>query len=93
MDRPALAAALIRELDQAYDQLNRGAFGTLADEWEERCTTLGQRVDIRMGAREMSGMAGLSTTMAPCWSRTEHGRLERVVGGDVSLAGGPLNRK
>lgn len=93
VDRPALAAALIRELDHAYDQLNRGQFAALADEWEERCTTLGQRVEIRMGAREMTGMAEALDEDGALLVRTEHGRLERVVGGDVSLTGGASNRK
>lgn len=87
VDRPALAAALIRELDLAYHQLDSGAFTTLADEWEARCTTLGQRVVIRMGARELVGTAESLDDDGALLIRTEHGRLERVVGGDVTLAG------
>ena len=86
VDRPALAAALIRELDIAYGQLDSGGFTALADEWEARCTTLGQRVVVRMGVRELLGTAESLDDDGALRVRTEHGRLERVVGGDVTLA-------
>lgn len=85
VDRPALAATLLRELDRAYRQLGEGGFTALADEWESRCTTLGQRVLVRMGPREMSGTAEALDEDGTLLIRTEHGRLERVVGGEVTL--------
>lgn len=86
VDRPALASALLRELDLAYHQLEAGGFAALADDWESRCSTLGQRVIIRMGARELTGTAESLDDDGALQVRTEHGRLERVVGGDVGLA-------
>lgn len=88
VDRPALAAVLIEELDLAYHQLDSGGFTALADEWEARCTTIGQRVVIRMGPRELAGTAESLDDDGALLIRTEHGRLERVMGGDVSLASG-----
>jgi BirA family biotin operon repressor/biotin-[acetyl-CoA-carboxylase] ligase len=86
VDRAALAATVLRELDVAYAQLHEGAFPTLADEWADRCATLGQRVMIQAGPREIHGTAEALDDEGALLIRTEHGRLERVVGGDVTLA-------
>lgn len=87
VDRPALAAQLLSELDSAYRDVRTGRFATLADEWEQRCTTLGQRVGIRTGSREITGTAESLDEQGALLVRTEHGRLERIVGGDVTLLG------
>ncbi len=87
VDRPALAAALLEELDEAYRQLRHGGFSALAEEWEERCSTLGRRVSIRTGSREITGTAEALDPEGALLVRTEHGRLERIVGGDVTLLG------
>jgi len=87
VDRPALAAALLEELDHAYRQVREGHFSALADEWEERCTTIGQRVSIRTGPREITGTAEALDDEGALLLRTEHGRLERIVGGDVTVLG------
>jgi BirA family biotin operon repressor/biotin-[acetyl-CoA-carboxylase] ligase len=85
MDRPALAAQLLEELDSAYEGILTGRFSTLADEWERRCTTLGRRVAIRVGPREIHGLAEALDEQGALLLRTEHGRLERIIGGEVSL--------
>jgi BirA family biotin operon repressor/biotin-[acetyl-CoA-carboxylase] ligase len=87
VDRPALAAQLLTELDSAYRDVRTGRFASLADEWEHRCTTLGQRVSIRTGSREITGTAESLDEQGALLVRTEHGRLERIVGGDVTLLG------
>ncbi|HAB17280.1 MAG TPA: biotin--[acetyl-CoA-carboxylase] ligase, partial [Verrucomicrobiales bacterium] len=85
VDRPSLAAAVLEELEVAYVQLQSDRFAVLADEWVERGTTLGRRVNIRVGSREISGIAECLDDDGTLLVRTEHGRLERVVGGDVTL--------
>ncbi|MFZ9853536.1 MAG: biotin--[acetyl-CoA-carboxylase] ligase [Limisphaerales bacterium] len=85
VDRPALAAQLLEELDHAYEGILTGRFSTLADEWERRCTTLGRRVAIRVGPREIHGLAEALDEQGALLLRTEHGRLERIIGGEVSL--------
>lgn len=87
VDRPALAAALLEKLDEAYGQLRHGGFSALAEEWEEQCSTLGRRVSIRTGPREITGTAEALDPEGALLLRTEHGRLERIVGGDVTLLG------
>ena len=85
VSRPALAVALLRELDRDYARLAEGAFAAVADEWEAGCTTIGQRVLIRVGAHEVRGLAEALGEDGALLVRTEHGRLERIVGGDVTL--------
>ncbi|HTH48136.1 MAG TPA: biotin--[acetyl-CoA-carboxylase] ligase [Candidatus Limnocylindria bacterium] len=85
IDRPELAAAVIRELDAAYARLRAGDFHEIGDEWMRRCITLGQRVRILIGDRPVAGMAEALDEEGALLIRTEHGRLERVVGGDVML--------
>jgi BirA family biotin operon repressor/biotin-[acetyl-CoA-carboxylase] ligase len=85
ISRPELATVILRELDRDYARICAGKFDELADEWEEHCTTIGQRVVISMGERKMRGHAESLDDDGALVLRTEHGRLERVIGGDVSL--------
>lgn len=85
IDRPELAAAVIRELDAAYARLRAGDFHEIGDEWMRRCITLGRRVRILIGDRPVTGLAEALDEEGALLVRTEHGRLERVVGGDVAL--------
>jgi BirA family transcriptional regulator, biotin operon repressor / biotin---[acetyl-CoA-carboxylase] ligase len=85
IDRPALAAAVIGELDAAYARQRAGDFHEIGDEWMRRCTTLGRRVKILVGDRPVIGTAEALDEEGALLVRTEHGRLERIVGGDVTL--------
>lgn len=86
VSRPDLAVTLLRELDRDYARVGAGKFAEVADEWEAHCTTLGQRVTIVMGERRLHGRAESLDDDGALLLRTEHGRLERIIGGDVSLA-------
>jgi BirA family transcriptional regulator, biotin operon repressor / biotin---[acetyl-CoA-carboxylase] ligase len=88
LDRAALATAILRELDHLYARLRAGDFHELGDEWMRRCSTLGKRVVIRMGERAIAGLAEALDEDGALLVRTEHGRLERIVGGDVTLEKG-----
>lgn len=85
LDRTALAVAILRELDGAYARLRRGDFHEVSDEWVRRCTTLGKRVRIQLGSRWIEGTAEALDEEGALLVRTAHGRLERIVGGDVTL--------
>jgi BirA family biotin operon repressor/biotin-[acetyl-CoA-carboxylase] ligase len=85
VSRPELAVGILRELDRDYALVTTGAFGTVADEWEERCSTLGHNVAIRIGDRQLRGRAESLGEDGALLLRTEHGHIERVVGGDVTL--------
>ena len=84
-DRAALAAAILRELDEDYARLLRGDFKAVADDWVERCTTIGNNVTIHIGDRRVSGRAESLDEDGALLLRTEHGRLERIIGGDVTV--------
>ncbi|MSU63478.1 MAG: biotin--[acetyl-CoA-carboxylase] ligase [Pedosphaera sp.] len=83
--RGELAATILEELDHDYSRLRAGCFESIADEWEELCATIGKNVSIRMGERVIRGRAESLDSDGALILRTEHGRLERIIGGDVTL--------
>ena len=85
VSRPELAAAVLRELDADYARLCAGQFTAVADEWEAHCSTLGRRVSIRMGSALLTGRAESLSEDGALLLRTDHGHLERISGGDVTL--------
>ncbi len=85
VDRPALAAAILRELDRDYARVCGGAFSEVRDEWEKRCGTVGRSVTVTIGTRRVEGVAESLDPEGALLLRTQHGRLERITGGDVSL--------
>jgi BirA family transcriptional regulator, biotin operon repressor / biotin---[acetyl-CoA-carboxylase] ligase len=85
VSRPDLAVAILRELDADYARLGSGRFAALADEWEDQCTTIGRNVVIRLGDRVVRGRAEALDDDGALMVRTVHGRLERIIGGDVAL--------
>jgi BirA family biotin operon repressor/biotin-[acetyl-CoA-carboxylase] ligase len=83
--RAALAAVILRELDADYARICNGQFEALADEWEEQCCTLGKNVAIHIGDRQITGRAESLDADGALLVRTQHGHLERIIGGDVML--------
>ena len=75
----------MRELDIDYARIRSGEFATVAEEWEQQCTTIGKRVRIQIGVRTVTGRAESLDTDGALLLRTDHGHLERIVGGDVTL--------
>ncbi|MDB6022558.1 MAG: Bifunctional ligase/repressor BirA [Pedosphaera sp.] len=84
-NRAELAIKILRELDRDYDRVCAGQFEALADEWEEHCVTLGRNVLIHIGDRTVRGTAESLDTDGALLLRTQHGRLERIIGGDVTI--------
>ena len=85
VSRPELAVTILRELERDYARLADGDFAKVADEWEAHCATIGKEVTIRTGERQIRGRAESLGEDGALLLRTEHGHLERVVGGDVEL--------
>lgn len=83
--RAELAAAILRELDTDYERIRAQRFDQISDEWEAHCATLGCRVTIHIGNRLLQGVAEALDDDGALLLRTQHGRLERIIGGDVSL--------
>jgi BirA family biotin operon repressor/biotin-[acetyl-CoA-carboxylase] ligase len=84
-DRAALATMILRELDRDYHRVCEGQFEAVADEWEAHCSTLGQKVAIHTGDRRIQGTAESLDTDGALLLRTQHGHLERIIGGDVTI--------
>ena len=85
VSRAALAVTILRELDHDYQKVRSGRFAELTSEWEEHCVTIGQRVKITVGPRQISGRAEALDGDGALLLRTDHGHLERIMGGDVSI--------
>src|SRR6202044_564536 len=77
ISRAELATAILRELDEDYSRICSGKFAAVANEWEENCVQIGER-KIRGRAESLDDDGALLL-------RTEHGHLERITGGDVTL--------
>ena len=89
VSRAELAAAILRELDADYQRVIAGQFPAIADEWEEHCVTIGRQVTIRVGERQIRGRAEALDEDGALLLRTDHGHLERIIGGDVSMTNDP----
>jgi BirA family biotin operon repressor/biotin-[acetyl-CoA-carboxylase] ligase len=85
VSRSDLAVAALRELDADYTRVCTGQFAAIANEWEAHCRTLGHEVAIRTGEREIRGRAESLGEDGALLVRTEHGHLEQVIGGDITL--------
>ncbi len=80
-----IAAALLTELDYDYRRILQGDFEAIANDWEAACTTIGHNIEIVSGPRTVSGRAESLDNEGALLLRTQHGRLERIIGGDVTL--------
>ena len=85
ISRTDLAITILRELDQDYSRIVRGKFSAVADEWASHCSTLGRQVKIEVGQRRIIGRAEALDESGALLLRTEHGRVERVTGGDLTV--------
>lgn len=85
LSRPALATAVLRELDKDYSRVCAGKFSEVAGEWVEHCGTIGKDVTVQIGDRKIRGRAESLDDDGSLILRTEHGRLQRITGGDVTV--------
>jgi BirA family transcriptional regulator, biotin operon repressor / biotin---[acetyl-CoA-carboxylase] ligase len=85
ISRAELAVAILRALDDDYHRINTGKFAAVADEWETHCATIGKNVTVLIGDRKIRGRAESLDDDGALLVRTEHGHLERIIGGDVTL--------
>lgn len=83
--RAELATKVLRELDADYARICAGKFPQVADEWEAACVTIGKNVAVHIGDRKFRGRAESLDDDGALLVRTEHGHLERIIGGDVIL--------
>jgi len=86
INRTALAEEIFREMDKDYKRIAQGRFEEIAQEWAINCGSLNANVDIQTGHRRITGRAESLDEVGALLVRTEHGRIERVTGGDVTIA-------
>src|ERR1039457_3150041 len=72
VERPELAAAILRELDSDYARICAGKFTAVAVEWEAHCATIGHDVPIQIGGRKIRGRAESVDDDGALLIRTEH---------------------
>jgi BirA family biotin operon repressor/biotin-[acetyl-CoA-carboxylase] ligase len=85
ISRAELAVTILRELDEDYSRVCGHFFADVAGEWEENCATIGRNVTVHIGGRKIRGRAESLDDDGALSLRTEHGHLERIIGGDVTL--------
>jgi BirA family biotin operon repressor/biotin-[acetyl-CoA-carboxylase] ligase len=85
ISRADMATAALIELDRDYTRITTGEFAAVADEWEAGCSTIGKNITVQIGGRKISGRAESLDADGALLLRTEHGHLERIIGGDVAL--------
>lgn len=85
ISRPELAVEILHELDADYARIESHRFSEVADEWEQACVTMGKDVTVHLGGRCLRGHAESLDDDGALLIRTEHGHLERIIGGDVTL--------
>jgi BirA family biotin operon repressor/biotin-[acetyl-CoA-carboxylase] ligase len=85
VSRAELAVHILRELDRDYALICAGKFTGVADEWEAHCTTIGRVVTVHLGSRQVRGRVESLDDDGALLLRSEHGHLERIIGGDVTL--------
>jgi BirA family biotin operon repressor/biotin-[acetyl-CoA-carboxylase] ligase len=85
VSRSELAVHILRELDRDYARVCAGQFTRVADEWEAHCSTIGREVTVQLGTRRVRGCVESLDDDGALLLRSEHGHLERITGGDVTL--------
>lgn len=90
ISRTDLAASLLRELDRDYRRIRERQFPQIADEWEAQCGTVGRRVTLHLGPRILCGRAESLDDDGALLLRTDHGHLERIIGGDLTIEKAPV---
>ena len=81
-NRPAVAAATLRALDQWY-RAALTEFDAVTDEWARLSTTLGKQIVVTMGKRRIEGCAQALDGDGALLVRKDNGQVERMLGGDL----------
>ncbi|MBZ4193303.1 MAG: biotin--[acetyl-CoA-carboxylase] ligase [Candidatus Contendobacter sp.] len=85
ISRNRLAANLINELIETFIGFKQGGFADLAGEWARFDVITGQRVQLQMLNRTITGIArGVNITGA-LLLETESGEIKPYIGGEISL--------
>ena len=84
--RAQFTAIMLSELDRLYADFLTNGFGSVREEWQQRCNAAGRQIEVSDAGRLiLSGMfAGIDTDGALLILRSD-GVVERVISGDVRV--------
>ncbi len=86
--RPQILRAWLEEFEDLYDLFLNQDFGVILEEWRAYNVTLGQRVTIRQGPREISGLALDVAGDGALLIRQTTGEVVRVTSGEIAPGSG-----
>ena len=84
VSREDLLQRLIQDLDRCYGELEVNGFAPLAPRWEAYFGWRGQRVRIELLNQDVFGIAKGIDHDGALLLEDEHGKLQRVIAGDVT---------
>ena len=83
---PTLAVDMLFEFARCYTLLLEGDFADLLEEWVELDQTLGKQISlVHQDGHRIHGLAANIDPDGALLLRTDDGRIERIVAGEVSL--------
>jgi BirA family biotin operon repressor/biotin-[acetyl-CoA-carboxylase] ligase len=84
VNREDLLQRLIQHLDRCYGEIEENGFAPLAPRWEAYFGWRGQRVRIELLNQDVFGIAKGIDHDGALLLEDEHGKLQRVIAGDVT---------
>jgi BirA family biotin operon repressor/biotin-[acetyl-CoA-carboxylase] ligase len=84
VSREDLLQRLIQDLDRCYGEIEENGFAPLAPRWEAYFGWRGQRVRIELLNQDVFGIAKGIDHDGALLLEDEHGKLQRVIAGDVT---------
>ncbi|MFZ7103097.1 MAG: biotin--[acetyl-CoA-carboxylase] ligase [Peptococcaceae bacterium] len=83
--RVKVLQGMLEEIESTYQEYLRGDFSTVIKEWKANSLTIGQEVEVIMGAEKIAGNAVDVDHDGCLIVRDAGGELHRIIAGDVSL--------
>ncbi len=90
LNRPELAAAVLKELGKALQEVEAGRFDSLREEASRRSTLLGKWVQLQSASGTVEGLAEGLDPEGRLEVRTAQGSIVALSGGEVSVLGTSL---
>jgi BirA family biotin operon repressor/biotin-[acetyl-CoA-carboxylase] ligase len=82
--RPEILRAWLEEFEDLYELFLNRNFGRILEEWRQYNVTLGKKVTVRQGAREISGFALEVAGDGALLLRQRDGEVIRVTSGEIA---------
>jgi len=83
VDRSSLIAAFVAEFDELYRLYMENGFAPIRTLWESLSVTLGQRISLIIGDRQITGIAEGMDEIGALLIRKDNGEIERVYSGEM----------